>query len=67
MQYSLHESNFLLLYVICSYAHVYKCWKAVPDDRPTFMELSNTFEETVHELADYLELDMALESKLSGN
>ena len=46
---------------ISSFSIVYKCWKASPEDRPAFEELSASLIAKLESVAGYLELNMVLE------
>ena len=52
----------LTVYVFStSFAVLFKCWKASPDDRPTFEALSTTFGSLLDSEAGYMEINMVLE------
>ena len=44
-----------------SYAIMRKCWKSLPEDRPTFKELSSLLDARLQSIAGYMELKMFLE------
>ena len=46
-----------------SFAVLFKCWKASPDDRPRFEVLSTSFGSLLDSAAGYMEINMVLESE----
>ena len=50
------------IYLLCSFSTVYKCWRASPEERPSFEELTSTLERRLEAVATYMELKMVLET-----